>query len=240
MARSKRGAFPSCRSVSSSAIPEQPVLSMPSLLPCSTNWAGFVPNQEQPAGANLRAIRRAKSERTVGKRRGCTGAHYNDCSRSQAKLRCCRLVPGLRRLPCMVDFCVYLFYRAALALITALPLRFVFSSERPRFSRLAVLPNYRRLARRNVEIAFGRRKIRCRKRPDRPPPFSTSRRQSPQRDEAQHHAGGEGGGAVAIEGADEVHRAAARGTAGRPRAQPSRQLGVVRASPAAIILATPA
>jgi hypothetical protein len=37
------------------------------------------------------------------------------------------LVPGPRRLPSMVDFCVYLFYRAALGVITALPLRFVFS-----------------------------------------------------------------------------------------------------------------
>ena len=36
-------------------------------------------------------------------------------------------VPGLRRPLCMVDFCVYFCYRAALALITALPLRFVFS-----------------------------------------------------------------------------------------------------------------
>jgi heptosyltransferase-2 len=68
-------------------------------------------------------------------------------------------VPRLRRLPSMVDFCVYLFYRAALALITALPLRVVFSLGRTLGLLVWLcLPNYRRLARRNVEIAFGKEK----------------------------------------------------------------------------------
>ena len=59
----------------------------------------------------------------------------------------------------MVDFCVYLFYRAALGLITALPLRVVFSLGKTLgFLAWLCLPNYRRLARRNVEIAFGEEK----------------------------------------------------------------------------------
>lgn len=69
------------------------------------------------------------------------------------------LLPGRRRLPCMVDFCVYLFYRAALTVITALPLGFVFFlGQGLGFLAWLLLPNYRRLARRNVEIAFGREK----------------------------------------------------------------------------------
>jgi heptosyltransferase-2 len=68
-------------------------------------------------------------------------------------------VPRPRRLPSMVDFCVYLFYRAALGVITALPLRFVFSlGETFGFLAWLLLPTYRRLARRNVEIAFGQEK----------------------------------------------------------------------------------
>ena len=35
--------------------------------------------------------------------------------------------PRPLRLSCMVDFCVYLFYRVASALLTALPLRLVFA-----------------------------------------------------------------------------------------------------------------
>jgi lipopolysaccharide heptosyltransferase II len=59
----------------------------------------------------------------------------------------------------MVDFCVYFCYRAALALITALPLRLVFSLGKG-LGLLAwlLLPAYRRLALRNVEIAFGAEK----------------------------------------------------------------------------------
>jgi lipopolysaccharide heptosyltransferase II len=57
----------------------------------------------------------------------------------------------------MVDFCVYLFYRAALALIVALPVRAVFALGNVLgFLAWLALPNYRRLARHNVRIAFGR------------------------------------------------------------------------------------
>ncbi|HEY2712574.1 MAG TPA: lipopolysaccharide heptosyltransferase II [Chthoniobacterales bacterium] len=56
----------------------------------------------------------------------------------------------------MFDFCVYLFYRAALALIVALPLRVVFYLGKSLgFLAWLFLPNYRALARRNIEIAFG-------------------------------------------------------------------------------------
>ncbi len=59
----------------------------------------------------------------------------------------------------MVDYCVYLFYRAALVLITALPLRAVFSIGKGiGFLAWLFLPSYRRLACRNVEIAFGEEK----------------------------------------------------------------------------------
>jgi lipopolysaccharide heptosyltransferase II len=59
----------------------------------------------------------------------------------------------------MVDYCVYFCYRAALALITALPLRVVFSVGKA-LGLLAwlFLRKYRRLARHNVEIAFGEEK----------------------------------------------------------------------------------
>jgi lipopolysaccharide heptosyltransferase II len=69
------------------------------------------------------------------------------------------LVPGRRRLPSMLDYCVYLFYRAALGMIVALPLRAVFAlGQILGFFGWLCLPNYRRLARRNVEIAFGEEK----------------------------------------------------------------------------------
>jgi heptosyltransferase II len=64
----------------------------------------------------------------------------------------------------MVDFCVYFCYRAALALLTALPLRLVFSLGRG-FGFIAwfLLPAYRQLARQNVEIAFGPEKSEAEK-----------------------------------------------------------------------------
>ncbi len=69
------------------------------------------------------------------------------------------LVPGPHRPLCMVDFCVYFCYRAALALITALPLRVVFSIGKALGLLVWLfLRKYRRLARRNVEIAFGAEK----------------------------------------------------------------------------------
>ncbi len=56
----------------------------------------------------------------------------------------------------MVDFCVYLCYRAALAFMSALPLRAVFAlGQGLGFLGWIFSPKYRRLARRNVEIAFG-------------------------------------------------------------------------------------
>ena len=59
---------------------------------------------------------------------------------------------GRCRPPCMVDFCVYLFYRAAVSLVAALPLRFVFSLGNVLgFFAWCLLPNYRRLARQNLE-----------------------------------------------------------------------------------------
>ncbi len=64
--------------------------------------------------------------------------------------------PSGRGLICMADFCVYFLYRAALALIIALPLGAVFAlGEFLGFLAWIALPNYRRLARRNVQIAFG-------------------------------------------------------------------------------------
>jgi len=56
----------------------------------------------------------------------------------------------------MADYCVYLFYRAALGLIGVLPLRLVFFlGQALGFLGWLFLPQYRGLARRNVEIAFG-------------------------------------------------------------------------------------
>ncbi|MBA3834147.1 MAG: hypothetical protein H0X34_20100, partial [Chthoniobacterales bacterium] len=64
--------------------------------------------------------------------------------------------PSGRGLICMADFCVYFLYRAALVLIIALPLGAVFAlGEFLGFLAWMALPNYRRLARRNVQIAFG-------------------------------------------------------------------------------------
>ncbi|MGI8891037.1 MAG: glycosyltransferase family 9 protein, partial [Chthoniobacterales bacterium] len=59
----------------------------------------------------------------------------------------------------MVDSCVYFCYRAALALIIALPLRIVFSlGNALGFVGWMLFSSYRHLARRNVEIAFGAEK----------------------------------------------------------------------------------
>lgn len=65
----------------------------------------------------------------------------------------------------MLDSCVYFCYRAALALLTAMPLRMVFSlGEILGFLGWLFLPPYRRLALRNVEIAFGDEKSAAEKR----------------------------------------------------------------------------
>lgn len=56
----------------------------------------------------------------------------------------------------MLDFCIYLLYRAGTAIASLLPLRVLFALGNF-FGFLAwlFLPQYRRLARRNLEIAFG-------------------------------------------------------------------------------------
>ena len=66
----------------------------------------------------------------------------------------------------MLDFVVYLLYRAGSAIAAALPLRFLFAvGEFLGFCAWLVSGKYRRLAERNVEIAFGDekspRELRC-------------------------------------------------------------------------------
>jgi heptosyltransferase-2 len=59
----------------------------------------------------------------------------------------------------MLDFIVYLFYRAGSAIVSALPLRLLFAiGQFLGFCAWIVLGKYRRLAKRNVAIAFGREK----------------------------------------------------------------------------------
>ena len=59
----------------------------------------------------------------------------------------------------MLDFIVYLFYRAGSAIASALPLGFLFVfGESLGFCAWLVLGKYRRLAQRNVSIAFGSEK----------------------------------------------------------------------------------
>ena len=59
----------------------------------------------------------------------------------------------------MLDFSVYLFYRAGSALLAALPLRVLFAlGEAAGFCAWLILGKYRRLALRNIEIAFGNEK----------------------------------------------------------------------------------
>lgn len=59
----------------------------------------------------------------------------------------------------MLDFCIYLLYRAGTAIASVLPVRVLFALGN--FFGLGawlLLPQYRRLARRNLEIAFGNEK----------------------------------------------------------------------------------
>ena len=59
----------------------------------------------------------------------------------------------------MLDFTVYLLYRAGSAIASALPLRLLFIlGEFLGFCAWLILPGYRRLANRNVSIAFGNEK----------------------------------------------------------------------------------
>ncbi|HZE58882.1 MAG TPA: lipopolysaccharide heptosyltransferase II [Chthoniobacterales bacterium] len=59
----------------------------------------------------------------------------------------------------MLDFCIYLFYRAGTAIASALPLRVLFVlGNFMGFTGWLLLPQYRRLARRNLEAAFANEK----------------------------------------------------------------------------------
>jgi lipopolysaccharide heptosyltransferase II len=61
--------------------------------------------------------------------------------------------------PCMLDFIVYLLYRSGSAIASALPLPLLFVfGEFLGFCAWIILGNYRRLAQRNVTIAFGNEK----------------------------------------------------------------------------------
>src|SRR5436190_7576838 len=63
------------------------------------------------------------------------------------------------RRPCMLDFIVYLLYRAGSAIASAFPLRFLFFlGQSLGFCSWIILGKYRRLAQRNVAIAFGSEK----------------------------------------------------------------------------------
>jgi lauroyl/myristoyl acyltransferase len=56
----------------------------------------------------------------------------------------------------MLDFGIYLLYRASTAIASTLPLRVLFHiGDILGFGAWLFLPYYRRLARRNLEIAFG-------------------------------------------------------------------------------------
>src|SRR5437762_11137169 len=55
----------------------------------------------------------------------------------------------------MLDFSIYLLYRAGTAIASALPVRVLFAMGNfMGFLAWLLLPQYRRLARRNLEIAF--------------------------------------------------------------------------------------
>jgi lipopolysaccharide heptosyltransferase II len=59
----------------------------------------------------------------------------------------------------MLDFSIYLLYRAGTAIMSAFPVRVLFAlGNFLGFAAWLLLPQYRRLARRNLEIAFGKEK----------------------------------------------------------------------------------
>src|SRR5437016_10577560 len=59
----------------------------------------------------------------------------------------------------MLDFSIYLLYRAGTAIASTLPLRLLFAiGNFLGVCAWAVLPQYRRLARRNLEVAFAHEK----------------------------------------------------------------------------------
>src|SRR4051812_27012049 len=60
----------------------------------------------------------------------------------------------------MLDFCIYLLYRAGTAIASALPLQVLFVlGNFMGFTGWLLLPQYRRLARRNLEMAFANEKL---------------------------------------------------------------------------------
>src|SRR5207248_8938451 len=66
---------------------------------------------------------------------------------------------GAVRLPGMLDFSIYLLYRTGTAIAGALPLRVLFVlGNFMGFAGWFLLPQYRRLALRNLEIAFANEK----------------------------------------------------------------------------------
>ena len=59
----------------------------------------------------------------------------------------------------MLDFCIYLLYRAGTAIASALPVRLLFAiGSFMGFCAWMLLPQYRRLAQRNIEVAFAHEK----------------------------------------------------------------------------------
>ncbi|HXP35322.1 MAG TPA: lipopolysaccharide heptosyltransferase II [Chthoniobacterales bacterium] len=84
-------------------------------------------------------------------------SHYIHCSGVQANLR---WTPSATRWPkAMLEYLVYLIYRAGFALISFFPLRLLFALGRALgFCGWLLLPRYRQLAFRNIEIAFGEEK----------------------------------------------------------------------------------
>src|SRR5262249_45584893 len=66
---------------------------------------------------------------------------------------------GISRRLLMFDYCVYLLYRIEAAVLTALPLRVLYTiGSGVGFFGWILFGYYRRLALRNVTIAFGREK----------------------------------------------------------------------------------
>src|SRR5216110_3076503 len=107
--------------------------------------------------SNFRAMTRAKSERTEWMSRGNTPILYwlkQGAGKSTLPRHPCDTASSA-----MFDFVVYLLYRTGSAIASALPLRFLFAVGRfLGFWAWLVSGKYRRLAERNVAIAFANEK----------------------------------------------------------------------------------
>src|SRR5437870_4159163 len=103
--------------------------------------------------SNFRAMTRAKSERTEWMSRGNTPILYwlkQPAGKSTLPRHPCDIASSA-----MLDFVVYLLYRAGSAIASALPLRFLFAlGQFLGFCAWVLSGKYRRLAQRNVAIAF--------------------------------------------------------------------------------------